>query len=1189
MIYSEAARQRDLQRYYQPWVDAAQDLAEDSDGEAKELVYKAYRAKGSFDKSLTAFAQLIALRLNVKRAMVSLIDSTRQYILAEATKSLSLSNQSTDAGDEMWLGHAIIDRNEAVCHHTFGSKYTAPDSDGETYVADALVIPDCRNDARISNRDYVLSEPGVRFYAGVPITTKAGYRIGVFAVSDDKPREGLNAAEVRFMEDISKAVMEHLELAKESDDKNKGERMVRGLTDFIERSSAHDADSASTTRQTTLEKQTENARLEALGDEDPLDIASPVNKDPQSERRREEKENDKSRIFQRAARIIRQSTRADGVVFFDTSQAHGSVPSFGNANPPASSDDCYSSTTAGSATTTKKKRRAKVYVPSNSADNTGVSNETTPGDSHPCPVVGLALRAANIGVSESDFSFTETSMERYINRYPQGKFFNFDGEGTGINSSDDKSEKSEPELSDKMISSTNTIRKARMRNDRFVPTELLKVLPSVRSLIFLPLWDPTLERWAAGGFIWTMATGRLMNSESELPYLKAFGNTITSEIARYNAQKSDRAKTTFIASISHELRSPLHGILGSVEFLRDSVSNPYQQSLVSSIETCGRTLLDTIDHVLDYAKINKLRSASAKQKRRGGKRSRLPADNSILGVTTVFNLSQLVEEVVDTVCAGHAFRKSQEIHHSTFHDQGNRSRANSNTIAHAGDAHYSGVRTKDRVVVTLSVAPFVQWIVKSQPGALRRVVMNLLGNALKYTDSGFVTVALEQDPEQSNARYVEFKITVEDSGKGMSSEFQNTRLFAAFSQEDPFSNGTGLGLSIVKQIVESLRGEISVESTLNVGTKISITMRLPAGALKDARERQTLLEKPKELKNKSASIIFPEISLGGAGEKLRESMGKACQDVDMDTFYTFDSDSQPDVLLTEPGTLIGLLRKLKPEEMRRPPLVVICISTDPEEKAETENHLRMDFPLAAWIIEVVAQPCGPRRLAKLLLNGLHRALQPVGTLEIRSQDSTPSTIDQKPLVPPMITVHRSVSDLIRGASAVPFAVPGVHSPLISANMPTGEESPAQGQIADTPGSEGPNEYFTPRVLLVDDNAINLKLLVVFAQRQNLRYAEAINGLEAFEKFKSGAMATDPPTKPFDFVLMDLSMPVMGGLDSTRHIRHFEEEHGLSPSTIVALTGLASAQDQQDAVDAGMDLYLVKPVKFGDIRRIFGAK
>lgn len=131
------------------------------------------------------------------------------------------------------------------------------------------------------------------------------------------------------------------------------------------------------------------------------------------------------------------------------------------------------------------------------------------------------------------------------------------------------------------------------------------------------------------------------------------------------------------------------------------------------------------------------------------------------------------------------------------------------------------------------------------------------------------------------------------------------------------------------------------------------------------------------------------------------------------------------------------------------------------------------------------------------------------------------------------------------------------------------------------------EYFSPRVLLVDDNAINLKLLVVFAKRQNLRYAEATNGLEALETFKSEAHATTPASRPFEFVLMDLSMPVMDGLTSTRQIRQFEAKHALPKSHIVALTGLASAQDQRDASEAGVDMYLVKPVKFADIKRIFG--
>lgn len=215
---------------------------------------------------------------------------------------------------------------------------------------------------------------------------------------------------------------------------------------------------------------------------------------------------------------------------------------------------------------------------------------------------------------------------------------------------------------------------------------------------------------------------------------------------------------------------------------------------------------------------------------------------------------------------------------------------------------------------------------------------------------------------------------------------------------------------------------------------------------------------------------------------------------------------------------------------------------------------------------------------------------------------------------------------------------------------------------------------------MDDNAINLKLLVVFAKRQGLWYSEATNGLEALEAYMKAASSpvsspqggtpnveeaesglkaelvhlptlpspspspfpstspspsrppsTSPPDhdrdqgdgekkgkgkvkrkrkgredklvggsgigsgsrgrlrpqpRPFDYVLIDLSMPVMNGLEATRRIRKFEAEQGLPRCAVVALTGLASAQDQRDAVDAGVDVYLVKPVRFADVRRLF---
>jgi signal transduction histidine kinase len=764
------------------------------------------------------------------------------------------------------------------------------------------------------------------------------------------------------MQDVAAAVMEHLELAKDSDDRVKGERMVRGLTQFIERSSVQDMRDEAVNRLTTMERQTENVRLQTLEEDPPSGSQTPATASRHAQRRRDA-ESETARIFHRAARIMRQSTLADGVVFFDTSAAGIKTQLYEDNRYAASSDESPTNTTtdfdtADSTATARRRRRQQANI-QNRADEVDEAIAAE-ANSKPCPVAGLSLSKGNTVMAMSDFSLSEAAMERYIDRYPFGKFFNYNEEGLGVNSSDEKSERSETDQSDRTMCSPNNVpKKSRKRRERFIPTEFLKVLPNVRTLIFLPLWDPASERWVAGGFIWTTQAGRLMSPENELPYLQAFGNSITSEVARLSAQKADRAKTTFIASISHELRSPLHGILGSVEFLRDTVASAYQDSLVSSIETCGKTLLDTIDHVLDHAKINKLRSTTSKRKQRTeGRAKRLPSDNSILGVTADFDLAQLVEEVCDTVCAGHTFRTTHGI----------------TGVAAAGPAGFddsigdnikprdhSAVATKpnpNTVVVSLIVAPFVSWAVRSQPGALRRIVMNLLGNALKYTASGYVALTLLQTNQSSQS--VDLVLRVEDSGRGMSLEYQKSKLFSPFSQEDPFASGTGLGLSIVKQIVESLKGDIEVKSTLQVGTQIEVTLRLPLGQNETTKYTHDLLRAPEALKGTSVGIICECDSVGGErGMKIKESMQKSCQGFDMkivDVTKSIPSTEQIDFLLTDCPSLDQLLQEPSVTWVKDFPLTVVCVCTDTAEKTALEKRLGRQIDALGWVVEVVTQP-----------------------------------------------------------------------------------------------------------------------------------------------------------------------------------------------------------------------------------------
>ncbi|KAF2816097.1 uncharacterized protein BDZ99DRAFT_471372 [Mytilinidion resinicola] len=1244
----EATRERDLYRYYQPWLDAqslVEVLNQEREADTWGLTYKGYQPRSSRDKALTSWAQLATLRLNVRRGMVSLIDSSQQFILAEATKSLSLvSDNRFKLGDEVWLGNTIIARCDGVCHHTFASTYTALEEDGSTYTAEALVVPDLRLDDRFKNRDYVKGTPGVYFYAGVPIKTKAGHKIGVYAVSSDKPRFGLDADELRFMEDVAATVMEHLEMAKDRDDRNNGEKMVRGLAQFIEgMCSTEDLEedlppkpplqrtsslTSSPHTVSVMERQTENSRVDIIDQTevteiptvpnnatDPLPRDAPTNaaSTPQPT------EHDAARVFSRAAQIIHDSTRADGVVFFSTTASNliGHSPDTSTSgNPMDVTDESPSSVTDNEMQPLQRRRRDRANSRALLSSDSGTGdNDSIVQKKSFCPVVACSISdetAHKSKLSYKSFALTEESMQRYIRRFPYGKFFSFTEHGSGISSGDESHGEVMDRIrgDDKRVSSIK-----RSKHEPFVPTELLKVLPDVRSLIFLPLWDFSEGKYVAGAFIWTDQIGRLMNPDNELPYLKAFGNSIMSEIARQNAQKSDLAKTTFIASISHELRSPLHGILGSVEFLHDTVMDAYQTGLLSSIETCGKTLLDTIDHVLDYAKINKLRKANTRKKT-GAIRSRRNSgvdSNNIIGLTVDFDLSVLVEEVVDAVCAGHAFKRA---HPRNFHDPDVSQDASGppslvvtaatsvpTTSASPLPQEYAG----DEVLVVLDVDPRPSWNVKTQPGALRRVVMNLLGNALKYTNKGHIIVSLKAEAE-TNPSTINVRLRFVDTGKGMSVEYQRTKLFSPFSQEDPFSVGTGLGLSIVRQIINSLGGSITVKSIQFVGTDIDVVLSLPIAESPVIQPEPAISSVAASTKGLALCLLHHD----DEGEVPQSENARLVHaSLEETSLHWFDMNvirspnangvSADIFLYAEPPSLDTYLTRHGPipkstrgDNPKHAPIIVICPS------ATRALEFKSSLMAEGRVVEAIPQPCGPRKLARVLqkcLDDIHSisngtydgqassipriaSAPPKASQQVTNPPSTSINKDRLAMAPRRQSEHIDPLSSHQEGVITMSSLSTVTNANPVSNPPPGNKS-LRPTPTRTPSARQPQDPV--RVLLVDDNPINLQLLVMFMKKHKLPYASARNGLEALETYKS---ACEDPSKRFDFVLMDISMPVMDGLESTRHIRAFEEGREVAaPATIIALTGLASAQAQQEALRSGVNHYLPKPVKFQELREL----
>lgn len=128
----------------------------------------------------------------------------------------------------------------------------------------------------------------------------------------------------------------------------------------------------------------------------------------------------------------------------------------------------------------------------------------------------------------------------------------------------------------------------------------------------------------------------------------------------------------------------------------------------------------------------------------------------------------------------------------------------------------------------------------------------------------------------------------------------------------------------------------------------------------------------------------------------------------------------------------------------------------------------------------------------------------------------------------------------------------------------------QERTVDSPNSPVSRSVLPITVLLVDDNPINLKILVMYMTKLKIGYITATNGLEAVEAYQASAVH-------IDYILMDISMPLMDGLTATRHIRALESSSKRKPSIIAALTGLGSTQAQQKAYSSGIDIYLAKPV------------
>jgi signal transduction histidine kinase len=759
--------------------------------------------------------------------------------------------------------------------------YTEGTSPHWCIVSDASINPD------VKERSFVTRAESLRFYFSIPLRDSDGTVIGSLSMMDDKPRYGVSAHEMLFCEDLGDTIAHHVFGSTIATQRQRSERLIQALGTFnsggkslrdwwvgqdntgmqrggrrgdVARNTDQknerfrdefgaEEDHINSSRQRSRSK-VKTSTLLSSADRIPRSASdgnqqaaqtridqhiagqdfsggvaqtpnsgaasSPLaSRKPKSQRvsskARKAPETPKefdsaaeiSSVYSRASTLLRESTGAAGVIYLDASATSAGRSLGSTAFEPAKSDQA--SSTGGDTTTD----------PSASSDDSKLrlTSDTDFSDSGEqrsrlCKILGSStqVQAAEDNVRPAPLQLVERDLAKLIKAYPHGKVFNYAVSGTPYSGSDDSagsggasSESATSANKKSLRSNTKYNRHARL---------LRKVVGDARSIAFYPIWDTTNKKYRSCLFAWTLHANRFFDTKEDMTYLSAFGHSLRAEISRIETVASDVAKGKFISSVSHELRSPLHGILAGVELLQDTQLTPFQEEMSLSVALAGRTLLDTVNHILDYSKISNLTRGQKKDRARvdAARHKSAHVEETDKAMLTVIDLARMTEEVVESVVSAHRFSKS-------FDRNGTVSKTDSSALSQPHTVSF-----------VLDIAKRDSWATAMTPGSWTRVLSNIVGNSLKYTPSGSITVRLFTN-QGSNVRKgdVEYvTLQVEDTGIGMSSDFISNDLWTPFRQADSHSSGTGLGLSIVKEVAKEFKGSLKVDSEVGKGSCISV-------------------------------------------------------------------------------------------------------------------------------------------------------------------------------------------------------------------------------------------------------------------------------------------------------------------------------------------------------------------------------
>ncbi|KAM0361887.1 hypothetical protein ACHAPK_011695 [Fusarium culmorum] len=554
----------------------------------------------------------------------------------------------------------------------------------------------------------------------------------------------------------------------------------------------------------------------------------------------------------------------------------------------------------------------------------------------PCQVLGSS--SADSTNLSRDSALSQMFLAQLFKRYPEGCVFDFQSnQNFNFNRPPTPEDHARPDTKQ----DSQGLKHSRANSDDGLDelihekTHILNAFPNAQTVAFTPIWDPQKGTWAIGGFMCSTKPHFEFDKDSDLPFLRAIGTLAASEAFRLETSAADKAKSDILGSISHELRSPLHGITLGLELLNDSGLGVAQQNIAHMIETCCRTLCETTEHLLDFSKVNQ--TAQQQNPLNSVQNQSNPNGTGAGGLARPVSLDLLVEDVMESVSAGHdyqclsiaeVFINSKPRKHSDI-----RAIRQLDSMQAAEELNPTGSSNdldqlqKRDVSVFLLYDPACSWYFHTVAGAIRRIVMNIFGNSLKYTSQGIITVSLTQsEPSIAGSQERTVTLVIEDSGRGISEEFLKNGIFKPFSQEDELSAGTGLGLSFVQKLTSQLGGRISIVSQHNVGTKVTVSLPLTLSPIQELPAEQPA-EGQNTCRGLRARVVNNVKSLGHASpivsaeDAVLETL--CCDHIGMKLCTESDADRlAPDVIIVTNPTIYDLCRPAKP--WRGLPVIVLC-------------------------------------------------------------------------------------------------------------------------------------------------------------------------------------------------------------------------------------------------------------------------